>query len=355
MAEAHGRIVRLAVFGCGFWSHFQIAGWRELPGAQVVAVYNRTLSKAAAVAAKFGIGSFYDDPVKCLEQQQIDALDIITDVETHEPFVSLAAKYRKSVICQKPMAPTMRQAVAMVATCRAAGVEFYVNENFRHQAPLRALKRVLDSGVIGPVFRARLDFIHGFAVFGNQPFLRELKQFILTDVGSHIFDVARFLFGEARSLYCRTQKIHHDIAGEDVATAMLDMGDKVVTCHMAYAENPQENEAFPQTLAFVEGEKGTIQLCPNFWIRVTTKSGTHSYRAVPPRYAWADPAYDLVHASIVPCQADLLGGLLGIGRPETTAQDNLKTVRLVYGAYASARLGRPVDPARDDWFDASMS
>ena len=233
-------------------------------------------------------------------------------------------------------------------------MKFYVHENWRHQTPIRQLKRIIDAGEIGQVFRARIDFVHGFPVFNNQPFLRTLKQFILTDIGSHVFDTARFLFGEASSLYCRTQKVHTDIAGEDVATAMLAMGEASVTCNMAYAENPQENEAFPQTFIFVEGTKGTAYLGADYWIRVTTSAGTLVRQFKPPRYAWADPEYDIVHASIAACNGDLLAGLRGEREPETTGEDNLKTMRLVYGAYASARTARPVDPAKDEWFDASL-
>jgi len=47
--------LRLAILGCGFWSQFQIAGWRELPGVELVAVYNRTRSKAQAIAGRFGM------------------------------------------------------------------------------------------------------------------------------------------------------------------------------------------------------------------------------------------------------------------------------------------------------------
>ena len=57
--------------------------------------------------------------------------------------------------------------------------------------------------------------ISGFPVFANQPFLKELEQFILTDLGSHTLDTARFLFGEAESLYCQTRRVHPDIKGED--------------------------------------------------------------------------------------------------------------------------------------------
>jgi hypothetical protein len=62
----------------------------------------------------------------------------------------------------------------------------------------------------------------------------------------------------------------------------------------------------------------------------------------PPRYAWADARYDVVHASGVPCNANLLRGLRGEGSAETTAEDNLKTLRLVFAAYDAAASGETV-------------
>jgi predicted dehydrogenase len=179
--------------------------------------------------------------------------------------------------------------------------------------------------------------ISGFPVFQNQPLLKTLNQFIVTDLGSHILDTARFLFGEADHLYCQTRQVHTEIAGEDVATIILQMnGDTTVTINMAYAENYLEREAFPQTFLFIEGDQGSIELTADYWLRITTKTGTLSRRIPPPRYSWADPAYDIVHASIVPCNADLLLGLQGTKTAETTGEDNLETMRLVYSAYESA-------------------
>src|SRR4051812_47546592 len=335
--------LRFAIFGTGFWARFQLAAWRELAGVECVALYNRTRAKAEVLAAEFGIPRVYDDPVALLDQEQLDFIDIITDVDTHSRFVELAAQYGLPVICQKPMAPTLADAERMVATCRAAGVPFFIHENWRWQAPIRQLKRVLDEGKIGRPFRARIDMISGFPVFVNQPFLKELEQFIITDMGSHTLDVARLLFGEAGSLYCQTQRILQDIKGEDVATIMLKMGEMTsVVCQMAYAGNHLERERFPETLIFIEGERGSIELAPDYWIRVTTADGTHAQRFPPPRYAWADPAYNLIHASIVPCNANLLGALRGDAPAETTGEDNLQTMGLVFGAYESARTDRVV-------------
>jgi predicted dehydrogenase len=335
--------LRFAIFGAGFWAQYQLPAWLELPGVECVAIYNRTLAKAEKLAERFGVTAVYDDPEKLLASEEIDFIDVITDVETHSPLVHLAAKHKLPVICQKPMAPTLDEAEKMVAACRRARVPLFIHENWRWQTPVRELKRVLDEGHIGKLFRGRIDMISGFPVFKNQPFLRELKQFIITDLGSHTLDVARFLFGEAERLYCQIDRIHKDIKGEDTATIMMRMGGgTTVVCNMAYAENFLEHDRFPETYFFVEGEKGSIELGPDYWVRVTTESGTHAKRCPPPHYEWANPAYDVVHASIVPCNANILRALQGKGPAETSGEDNLKTARLVFASYDSARGGETI-------------
>jgi predicted dehydrogenase len=329
---------RIAVFGCGFWARYQIAGWRELPGVRVVALYNRTRSKAEALAAQFDVPAVYDDPEVLLASEHIDAIDIITDVDTHQRFVELAARHHIPAICQKPMAPTLAAAEQMVATCRAAGVPLLIHENWRWQTPIRALKQALESGIVGRPFRARISFCSSFPVFDNQPFLAELEQFIITDIGSHILDTARFLFGDAQRLYATTTRVNPTIKGEDVATVVLTQGDVTCTCEMSYASR-LEHERFPETYALVECERGSVELGPDFWLRVTTAESTHARRVPPPRFPWADPAYDLVHASIVPCNQNILRDLQGGPPAETRGEDNLKTVQLVFGAYESAATG----------------
>jgi hypothetical protein len=54
------------------------------------------------------------------------------------------------------------------------------------------------------------------------------------------------------------------------------------------------------------------------------------------------PKYLASHASLVPCNANLLRALRGEGEAETVASDNLKTVRLTFAAYESARRGTPI-------------
>lgn len=215
--------LRFAVIGTGFWSRFQLAAWQEVPGARCVALYNRTREKAEALAHEFGISAVYDAAEELLRNEKVDFIDIITAVETHRQFVHLAASHGLPVICQKPLAPRLEIGEEMVATCKAAGVPLLVHENWRWQSPIRGLKEILSGRPIGRIFRARIDYCNSFPVFENQPFLKELEEFILTDMGSHILDVTRFLFGEVDSLYCQTQRVHGGIKGEDVATVTMKM------------------------------------------------------------------------------------------------------------------------------------
>ncbi|MCZ7532715.1 MAG: Gfo/Idh/MocA family oxidoreductase [Acidimicrobiia bacterium] len=334
--------LKFAVMGAGFWSRYQIPAWFEVGGVELVAVYNRTVSKAETTAERFDVPKFYGDAEELFRNEDLDFVDIITEVGGHAPLVKLAAKYRVPVICQKPMAGDLETAQAMVDVCEAAGIPFFIHENFRYQTPIRRFKELLSEGTIGDPFRARIQFIHGFPVFENQPFLRTLEKFILTDLGTHILDIARFLFGEPHSLYCQHLRSRDDIAGEDVASVLLRFEDVICYCEMSQSSKTEWGR-FPETFIYVEGTQGTLELGPDFWIRSTTGDGTLSRRYPPPRYDWADPDYDVAHASMVPIQEAFVEALRSGVPPETTGKDNLKTLRLVFQSYESAEQNAVID------------
>ena len=341
--QNHKIQLRCAVTGTGFWANYQIAAWLEIPGVLIVALYNRTKNKAEAVNEKFGLNAtVYDDYEVLLKNETIDFVDIITDVDSHEMLTVMAAEKGIDVVCQKPMAATLEQANNMVEICKNAGVKFFIHENFRWQAPIRKLKHALDAGVIGKPFKARVSFCSAFPVFDNQPFLATLDRFILMDIGSHVLDVCRFLFGEASSLYCLVKRVNPAIKGEDVANVLMEMNNGMhCYAEMSYA-SILEKEAFPQTLVLIEGEKGSLQLTHDFEFKIITRDGVIISEIINPTiYDWLDPAYAVVHSSIVDCNADILNGLKG-GFCETTGADNLKTVALIWKSYESATAAKKV-------------
>jgi len=334
--------LRFAVIGTGFWANYQIPAWMELEGIELVALYNRTRSKAEALAHQFGVPRVYDNVQQLLDSETLDFVDIITDVDTHASFTEAAAKKGVAVICQKPMASKLPVAEQMLSICQSSGVPFFIHENWRWQSPIRKVKEIMDTGAIGKTFKARVTFCSGFPVFENQPFLAELEEFILTDIGSHILDVCRFLFGEVDTLHCHTTTVNPKIKGEDVANVFMKMNSGV-SCYaeMSYA-SILEYEPFPQTFILVEGVHGSISLTRNYQVHVTTRNETTIIDASPKIYTWLDPKYALVHSSIVDCNRNILNGLQGSGC-ETTGADNLKTVRLVHASYASAKRGKIIN------------
>jgi predicted dehydrogenase len=263
---------------------------------------------------------------------------------SHGKFVKMAAARGIPVICQKPMSPSLAEAEQMVAICRKHRVPFYIHENWRWQRQIREFKKVIDSGEIGSPFRARIFLVSGYPVFGHEPALRDLQEFVLADMGTHLLDVARFLFGEADRIYCQTHQVQPEIKGEDAATVMMLMGGRTtVTCYLGFPGHYLERDVFTQSLILVEGDKGSAELDRDYWIRVTTKCGTRSNRHAPVWKPWMHPQYIASHASIEACNANLLRALRGDGEAETAAEDNLKTVRLTRAAYESARGGKVID------------
>ena len=333
---------RFAILGCGFWSQFQLGAWQELDGVECVALYNRTRSRVEALASRFGIPAVYDNAEELLQNEEIDFVDIITDVDTHALFVEMAAKYKRDVICQKPLAPDFDTAKRMMQVTRDAGVRFYVHENYRWQPQIRKVKEIITSGVIGKPFRARTWWNTAFPVFETQPFLAELEQFALTDQGSHQFDIVRYLFGEAYSIYTLIQTVNPTIKGEDVATSLISMKNGMVVTQEISFSSPLETDVFPQTLLLVEGDKGSIRLDAGFVISTTTSSDTTKQVVPMKSYSWQTDRLKPEPPSIVDINRNILDDMLGIAKAENTGDDNFETVRMVWAAYESALTGRVI-------------
>ena len=333
---------KFAIFGCGFWSQFQIGAWKEIEGAECVALFNRTKSKAVELAKRFNIPRVYDDAEELLKNEELDFIDIITDVDTHEKFTILGAKYGLDVICQKPLAPGYAAAKRMIKATKEAGVRFYVHENYRWQPQFRRVKEILNSGIIGNAFRCETAFLTAFPLFETQPFLAELEEFALTDQGSHQFDVLRYLFGEAKTIYCEKQTVNPTIKGEDVTTSVLKMKNGVVCIQKISFSSPLEKEIFPQTTLLIEGNKGSIRLDGEFEISITSPTGTTKEVVSMRAYPWQTDRLKPEPPSIVDINQNILDDMLGKGKAENIADDNFETVKLVWAAYKSAKTGKVI-------------
>ncbi|MGI8783299.1 MAG: Gfo/Idh/MocA family protein [Acidobacteriota bacterium] len=323
------RELAFAVIGAGFWGQFQVAAWKEMPGARLVALCDRNQVKAAAVAQKFEIPKIYSEADEMLRSETLDFVDVAAGPEAHAPLVLLAASRRIPVICQKPMALDYPTCERMVRACQETGTIFLVHENYRWQTPMRRVKELLGSARIGRPFRAHIQFSHGdLRLFDSQPYLYTQPHFALQDMGPHLLDLPRFFFGEPHSLYAREFKINPRFQGEDIVSVVL--GYEQLTCHCELSWRTTDYEVF------IEGTQGTIHWGTSGRLTVVTDSAETTETPIPDSYPWSDPRYGFAHPSIVATNANLLAALRGEGEAETTGEDNLKTMRLLHLALESA-------------------
>ena len=343
MPETARPDLRGALIGCGFFAINQLHGWQDVAGARIIALCDRDPARLALAGDSFGISARYSDAAQMLEQEKPDFVDIATTVASHRPLVELAARLRIPVICQKPFAPTLEDARAMVAACDAAHIPLMVHENFRWQSPIQAVRAQLDQGAIGVPFWGRVSFRSAYDVFAGQPYLAEGERFIIEDLGIHSLDIARFLFGDVARLTARTCRVNPRIKGEDVATMLLDHESgmsSIVDCSYA---SKLDSELFPQTLIEIDGSLGSLRLQADYNLVVTTPIGTKHLDVAPVLLPWASRPWHNIQESVRTIQQHWVECLRTAREPHTSGRDNLKTLALVEAAYMSAKTGALIE------------
>jgi predicted dehydrogenase len=326
-----------AMIGAGFWARYQIAAWQEVPGVHLVALCDLDQSKAAVLAAEFGIPRVYASAEEMLSVEKLSFVDIASGPESHPGLVTLVASRGVPIICQKPMALDYLACVEMVRICEEMSVPLLIHENYRWQAPMRKVKQLLDKGTIGPPFRAHIQFSHGdLKFFDRQPYLYRQPHFAMFDMGPHLLDLARFFLGEPRSLSAQELSVHPRFAGGDIVSIMLSFDAAYCHCELSWRTVPYE-------LSF-EGPSGTIVYYTDGRVDIDTTDGKSTTQFAPTPYAWADPIYGFAHPSIVATNAHLAQALRGEVVAETSGVDNLKTMWLLHRAVesATAHLTMPI-------------
>ncbi|MDA0711541.1 MAG: Gfo/Idh/MocA family oxidoreductase, partial [bacterium] len=214
-------ILRGGLIGCGYFADNHLHAWQDAAGVEIVALCDQDAGRAERTGRKFGVRAVYGDAEQMFQNEKLDFVDIVTQAPSHRALVEGAAALGIHVICQKPFAPSMEDARAMVIACRRSGVHLMIHENFRWQRPLRALKAASEK--IGELFFGRIVFRNDHEIFTNQPYLATGERFILYDLGIHLLDLARFYLGDVSRLFCHTQSVNPNVRGEDTASISLVM------------------------------------------------------------------------------------------------------------------------------------
>lgn len=348
--------IRIGVIGCGFYAPNHLHAWKDLAGdgAVLAAVCDVDPGKAQAAGRSFGVPS-YTDAATMLAAERLDAVDIVTRHDTHRALCELAIAKGVATIVQKPFAPTWEDCVAIVEAAEKAGMWLAVHEDFRFQAPMRHVRRVIDSGVIGAPSWARVAFRTGFDVYRGQPYFYDEERLAIADVGIHMLDLARFFLGEVKRISCETQRRNPKVRAEDTATMLLRHRSGAVSVLECTYEARRDPDPFPETLVEIEGDRGSIIVRPGSLMRVTSNGTTIEEDIGSPLLSWTShPWHVAQEGAFVACRHFL--DCLQRGVPaETSGQDNLKTYALVDAAYRAAAEQRAIVPEQGNESAGALS
>ncbi len=151
--------LQLGILGCG-----RIATRRVLPASadceqiKVVAIASQREGVARKAAQEFQIPNAYDSYEALLQSDEVDAVYIPSTGDQHHQWTIAAAEAGKHVLCEKPLAPTLREAEEMVAACQEHQVLLQEAFMWRQHPRAQILKKTLDEGAIGTLRLITVNF-----------------------------------------------------------------------------------------------------------------------------------------------------------------------------------------------------
>jgi len=174
---------------------YMVEAIRAQSGHDVVAVMSSSAERAKSFAVDNEIASAYDSLDALLADPAVQVVYVSTTNELHLPQVLAAAKAGKHVLCEKPLALNVEDALAMVRACREAGVVMATNHHLRNAATHRKIRELIQGGAIGRALFARVfhavylpPHLQGWRL--DKP---QAGGGVILDITVHDIDTLRFL------------------------------------------------------------------------------------------------------------------------------------------------------------------
>jgi predicted dehydrogenase len=164
----------------------------------------RNAEKLRKFAENWGWESTETDWRKVVERRDVDVVDIGSPNNTHLEIALAAASHGKMILCEKPLAMDLKQAVQMTEAVEKAGVANFVWYNYRRVPAITLAKQVIDEGRLGRVFHYRACYLQDWTIEpelpqGGQTLWRLDKDVagsgVTGDLISHSVDTAIWLNG----------------------------------------------------------------------------------------------------------------------------------------------------------------
>ena len=332
--------------GCGAMSKGWLSALTEHPllkgRVRVVGLVDLDRKVAEARAAEFSL----DDAVigtdldAVLAETQPDLLFDVVVPSARPALVATGLAHGCHVLTEKPMAPTLESARAMVEQAGAARRVHAVVQNRRYVPGVRRIRQLIESGALGQVTSINCDFFVG-AHFGG--FREEMENVLLLDMAIHTLDAARFMAGKApRAVYClETNPRGSWYAHGAAANAIFEFEDDVVFNYRGSWSAEGANTSWEASWRIV-GTKGTLLWDGYDKFEAHRVAGTEGFfRALEPLNVPEMPDGSKIegHASVI---ADFLDAIESGAQPETAGSDNIKSLAMVFAAIESAKLKQRV-------------
>ena len=216
-----GKRYRVGIIGCGGIAHAHARALRKI-GAEMIAFCDIVEERAREYAAQYseGKGRVYTDFSKMFEVEELDIVYICLPPFAHSNEVEMAAEKGVHILIEKPIALDLEIARKMVEAVERKGVKSQVGFLLRFGEATERLKEMIESGEAGPpglfIGRYVCNSLHS-------PWWRDRSKSggQVVEQIIHLFDMARFLMGEAESVFCFMNNIFHkdipDYTVEDVS------------------------------------------------------------------------------------------------------------------------------------------
>ena len=327
--------MRVGIVGCGWVAeHRHIPAYRNIADLDIVALCDVNEAQAKALSGRFGVSETYTDYRAMFEKEALDIVTIATTPKAHAEIAVAAAERRIHVFCEKPLAVSMDEANAIVQSAESNRVKLMVNHSYRRFPQFETTKKVLDERMIGDVFYANLeqfvwnDRFQGTYVMPN----------IVHEMGIHYIDLLRWLIGkDAERVYALGTNLVKQvkIAEKAMATITIDFGDEVMgridVSWISKGTKIMEK-------ARVDGTQGCILIN---WDRPVAV-----YTDKPPHSGWHYPQIQRLESINTTFEKNMrlfIEAIKEDTEPPISGKDNLKTLRIVFGAIESMKTKQAVE------------
>ncbi|MDQ0456464.1 Gfo/Idh/MocA family protein [Rhizobium paknamense] len=218
MTSAHdGKPLGVGLIGTGYMGKCHALAWNnvasvfgdiEKPSLVALAEINDDLAKQKA--REFGFASHTANWRDLLSNPDINVISITTPNAFHPEMAIAALQAGKHVWCEKPMAPRLEQAEAMLAAAQASGRVAAMGYNYIQNPLIRQIKALLDQGAIGAVNHVRVEMDEDFMANPAQPFYWKSEASsgygALDDFAVHPLSLLFTLFGHVTAVTCDMAK-----------------------------------------------------------------------------------------------------------------------------------------------------